>query len=116
MGLQLVIVIKFKPVYFQFTQEAMNLPDAVMAFLPLSSCNLLDQQFQLVMSTILKVTYAHMKSNLKREFGREIRITSTSSLCIAGVKIDPVLCSAGQSMNAFCWSYSLSYSQSYSRC
>lgn len=43
---------EFEHVYFRFTQESMTLPDAVLAFMLLASCNLSDNQVQLVMSAI----------------------------------------------------------------
>lgn len=60
---------EFERSYFRFTQEKMTLPDAVMAFMLLTSCSLSESQFQLVMSSMSMVTYENMKTSLKRIFG-----------------------------------------------
>ena len=53
----LKFVSEFEHMYFKFTRQDMDLPDAVMAFMLLASCNLLDIEVQLVMSAIQDVTY-----------------------------------------------------------
>jgi hypothetical protein len=65
-------VIEFEHVYFKFTKQDMKLPDSVMAFMLLASCNLSDSEQQLVMSAIADVSYSNMKSALKRIFAGEI--------------------------------------------
>ena len=54
-------IAEFEHQYFKFQQEGMNFPDPVMAFMPLSSCNLSESEVHLVMSAMNKVTYEGMK-------------------------------------------------------
>lgn len=76
---------EFERHYFRFTQEKMTLPDAVMAFMLLTSCSLSDPQFQLVMSGMTKITYENMKCSLKRIFSG--RLESSAQV---QVKEEPV--------------------------
>ena len=83
-------VSQFEHAYFTFTQEDMDLPDAVMAFMLLSSCNLQDNEVQLVMSAINKVTYNDMKLTIKRVFGQNICMQSTVREENVFIKSEPV--------------------------
>ncbi|KAK3875453.1 hypothetical protein Pcinc_019665 [Petrolisthes cinctipes] len=65
-------VAEIEHTYFQFKKQDMELPDSVMAFMLLASCNLSDGEQQLVMSAITDITYANMKSALNRIFAGEI--------------------------------------------
>ena len=47
----------------------MKLPNTVMAFMLLVSYSLSEAQFQLVMSSMPKISYENMKMSLKRIFG-----------------------------------------------
>ena len=59
----------FEHVSYNFASLKMNLPDAVMAFMLLASCNFAENEVQLVMSAISDVTYENMKAAIKRIFG-----------------------------------------------
>ena len=67
-------VSKFEHVYFKFSEQGMTLPDAVRAFMLLSSCNLCDSEQQLAMSAVIDVNYSNMKSALCRIFGSDISV------------------------------------------
>ena len=56
---------EFERYYYRFTQEKMKLPDTVVGFMLLVSCSLSEAQFQLVMSSIPKISYENMKMSLK---------------------------------------------------
>lgn len=73
-----VFINEFEHTYYKFTQESMTLPDAVMAFMLLASCNLTEDQSRLVMSAITEVTFENMKAALKRIYGVEIGYKKTS--------------------------------------
>ena len=79
-------VTKFEQVYFKFTQQDMKLPDAVMAFMLLASCELDENNRRVVMSGIGDVTYAGMKIALKRIF---CNIVPKGEACPFGVAIKP---------------------------
>ena len=83
-------VSEFEHHYFVFKSEEMTLPDPVMAFMLLASCDLNEQQVQLVMSAINPVSYDNMKSILLRVFGSEIGVKNVASSSSTTVKIEPV--------------------------
>ena len=92
-------VSKFEHKYFRFTQEGMTLPDSVMAFMLLASCNLPERETQIVMSAISEINYANAKSALKRVFGQQLSMQSpqesnaaVSAECTSGIKTEPVFC------------------------
>ena len=62
-------IIEFDHEYFAVTKKGITLPDTVVAFMLLASCNLDDKDVQLVMSGVTDVTSDNMKSALKRIFG-----------------------------------------------
>ncbi|KAK3874911.1 hypothetical protein Pcinc_020228 [Petrolisthes cinctipes] len=84
-------VAEFEHTYFQFKKQDMELPDSVMAFMLLASCNLSDGEQQLVMSAITDVTYANMKSALNRIFAGEICGQKYAPVPVSVVKSEPVL-------------------------
>ena len=53
---------EFDHVYYEFTEQSMSLPDSVIAFMLLASCNFSDSEMQLVMSAVTDVNYAAMSS------------------------------------------------------
>ena len=57
----------------------MNLPDPIIAFMLLSSCNLSETGVHLVMSVLNKVTYIGMKGILMRILGFDIKPMNLSS-------------------------------------
>lgn len=69
---------EFEHTYFKFTKQGMTLPDPVMAFMLLASCNLSDKEQQLVMSAISEVSLRNMKSALSRIFHGEISVSLQS--------------------------------------
>ena len=89
---------EFERAYFSFTQEGMTLPGPVMAFMLLASCNLTEQQFQLVMSAITDVNFDNMKSVLKRIFSADLGNSFGLSGEVA-VKLEPVFYSEEKSVN-----------------
>lgn len=62
----------FEHIYHKFSQQKMELPDSVKAFMLLAACNLNDSERQLVMSAITVVKYDKMAAALKRIFASEI--------------------------------------------
>ena len=76
---------EFERYYYRFTQEKMKLPDTVMAFILLVSCSLSEAQFQLVMSSMPKISYENMKMSLKRIFGGKLE-----SVMPCEIKFEPV--------------------------
>ena len=84
---------EFENIYFKFTKQGMTLPDPVIAFMLLASCNLSDDKVQLVMSAVRNVTLDEMKNVLKRVFGGETENTFSSD----AVKVEPVFQSAKSS-------------------
>lgn len=94
---------EFERVYYRFTQEGMVLPDAVMAFMLLTSCDLEDQQFQMVMSAIPDVSFTNMKSTLKRVFGAKVGVSGDglSSSNSSSIKVEPVFYNADQPSEVF---------------
>ena len=77
----------FENVYFKFTQQGMTLPDTVLAFMLLRAGNLEEVDRKVIMSSIKEVTYANMKSSLKRVFCDDAPKSEASSLQI---KSEPV--------------------------
>ena len=72
-------IVDFEHEYYCFKQEDMSLPDSVIAFMLLSSCNLLDTDVHLVMSALSEVTYDNMKAIILRIFGSNIHNSYSSS-------------------------------------
>ena len=90
-------VSEFEHKYFKFTQEGMKLPDSVMAFMLLASCDLPECETQIVMSAISEIGYASMKSILKRVFGTQLCVQSAQESkvdigveCPSNIKTEPV--------------------------
>ena len=71
-------ITEFEHIYFKFSEQGMTLPDPVIAFMLLASCNLADDKVQLVMSALSTVSFNEMKSVLKRVFGGEVANTFSS--------------------------------------
>ena len=69
----------FEHMYYKFSQENMVLPDAVMSYILLSSCNLSENHVHLVMSALNNVTYKDMKAIIMRVFGSDVKQGPTSS-------------------------------------
>ena len=91
----------FEHTYYKFTKQDMTLPDSVMAFMLLASCNLSDKEQQLVMTAMSEVTYQNMKSALSRIFHGEVSVhpntqpqTQVSTTQGSGVKSEPVFLGA----------------------
>ena len=72
-------IAEFEHQYFKFQQEGMNLPDPVIAFMLLSSCNLSETEVHLVMSALNKVTYEGMKGIIMRIFGSDMKTMNLSN-------------------------------------
>ena len=81
---------EFEHKYYEFTRQGMQLPDPVMAFMLLASCNLSESETQLVMSAISDVTYDIMKSTIKRVFDRSVGRQNYSDHNSNIVKTEPV--------------------------
>ena len=80
--------------YYKFTKHGMSLPDTVLAFRLLESCNLDEIHFQLAMSTTISITFENMRATLKRMFGGGFKgETSHNSgeVLPSTVKVEPVL-------------------------
>ena len=58
----------------------MKLLDTVMAFMLLVSCSLSEAQFQLLMSSMPKISYENMKMSLKRIFGCKLESVMPSEI------------------------------------
>ena len=58
----------------------MKLPDTVSAFMLLVSCSLSEAQFQLVMSSMPKISYENKKMSLKRIFGGKLESVMPSEI------------------------------------
>ena len=92
-------VSEFEHKYFKFTQEGMTLPDSVMAFMLLASCDLPERETQIVMSAIYEISYVNVKSTLKRVFGQHLGAQSAQesgvdigAQCPLSIKTEPVFC------------------------
>ena len=79
-------IIEFDHEYYAFTKQNMTLPDTVVAFMLLASCNLEEKEVQVVMSGVNDVTSDNMKKALKRIFGAGIADQYSSSQ----IKSEPV--------------------------
>lgn len=77
----------FEHQYFKFQQEDMTLPDAVVAYMLLSSCSLTPSNVHLVMSALNKVTYESMKAIIMRVFGSEVKQNTEISDCNSSLEI-----------------------------
>ena len=77
----------------------MVLPDAVMAFMLLASCNLSDSDSHLVMTGITDVTYEGMRAALLRIFGHKFTTGNLVQSIGSGVevKVEPTLCAESKS-------------------
>ena len=65
-------VAEFEQVYYKFTQQDMTLPDPVMAFMLLASCELDENDRRMVMTAVTDVSFENMKFALKRIFCNNI--------------------------------------------
>ncbi|KAK3872293.1 hypothetical protein Pcinc_022626 [Petrolisthes cinctipes] len=91
-------VAEFEHTYFKFTKQGMTLPDSALAFMLLASCNLSDNEQQLVMSAISDVSLKNMKGALSRIFHGEISVQSSGQIhktVMGDVKSEPVLLGGG---------------------
>ncbi|KAK3889741.1 hypothetical protein Pcinc_006306 [Petrolisthes cinctipes] len=87
-------VAEFEHTYFKFTKQGMTLPDSVLAFMLLASCNLSDNEQQLVMSAISDVSLKNMKGALSRIF--HVQSSGQIHKTVMGdVKSEPVLLGGG---------------------
>ena len=87
---------EFEHTYFKFTKQAkqdMTLPDSVMAFMLLASCNLSDNEQQLVMSAISEISLKNMKGALGRSV-QSAKPINKPVMC--DVKSEPVLLGGGR--------------------
>ena len=81
---------EFEHIYYNFALQGMQLPDPVQAFMLLASSNLNENERQLVMSAITDVTYANMKSALKRIFSDDVGVSVKSNLKLSEeIKTEP---------------------------
>ena len=88
-GLPIVqFISEFEHVYYEFKQQSMTLPDSVMAFMLLASCNFSHSKQQLAMSAVSDVTYENMTPTVKCIFGGGIRVTTPTPS--VSVKTEPV--------------------------
>lgn len=79
----------FERLYFKFSQYDMKLPDAVLAYRLLESCNLADIHFQLAMTTINKITFGNMKDTLRRIFSGGVVNSVNTNSTEDKIKIEP---------------------------
>ena len=63
---------EFDRKYYQFKSHGMELPDAVLAFRLLESCNISDIHFQLAMSTAGDITFENMRKTLRKIFTQSL--------------------------------------------
>ncbi len=88
-------MVEFHRRYYKFKKHGMELPDQVLAFRLLKSCNMSDIHFQLAMSTTTTTTFEEMKKTLQRMFGDGIVDHDLSGKGASGesvqVKAEPVL-------------------------
>ena len=63
---------EFDRKYYQFKSHGMVLPDAVLAFRLLASCDLSDIHFQLAMSTAGDITFENMRKTLRKIFTQSL--------------------------------------------
>ena len=77
----------FEHAYFNFKAQDMKLPDSVMALMLLASSMLSDSESQLVMSSLVEVTYSAMKSALKRIFDKNVE--KAPAIATVDVKSEP---------------------------
>ena len=83
-------VTDFEHVYYKFEQQDTKLPDTVMAFMLLAACNLNEDDCKLVMSATSDVSYANLKSALKRIFAEKSSSAAVSGVSHVPVKSEPV--------------------------
>ena len=89
-------VSEFEFLYYKFKSAEMTLPDAVLAFMLLSSCNLSINNQHLVLSAISEITYDKTRTAILRIFGKSVDtspITDSKSAATdeAVIKTEPVL-------------------------
>ena len=95
-------IAEFEHGYFKFQKEDMRLPDAVMAFMLLSSCNLAESDVHLVMSALSDITFKNMKSVLKRVFASSMKQNGESSKFEnIDIKVEPVFQASDESQESF---------------
>ena len=73
-------VSEFEHIYYKFTKNGMTLPDSVVAFMLLASCNLDEKDVQIVMSAVADVKYDTMKNTIKRVFGSSIKTIPSANI------------------------------------
>ena len=87
-------LVEFDRRYYKFKKHGMELPDQVLAFRLLKSCDVSDIHFQLAMSTTITITFEEMKKTLQRMFGGGIVDHSLSGNVHSDtvqVKSEPIL-------------------------
>ena len=87
---------EFEFLYYKFKTAEMTLPDAVLAFMLLSSCNLSINNQHLVLSAMSEITYDNTRTAILRIFGKSVDsspITDSKSAATddAVIKTEPVL-------------------------
>ena len=86
---------EFEFLYYRFKTAEMTLPDAVLAFMLLSSCNLSINNQHLVLSAMSEITYDNTRTAILRIFGKSVDtspITDSKSAAAddAVIKTEPV--------------------------
>ena len=84
-------IVEFDHVYYEFVLQGMELPDSVMAFMLLASCNFDENAIQLVMSAVPIVSYENMKAAIRRIFEGSIKMNNSEGTQDVVVKSEPTL-------------------------
>ena len=85
-------ICKFEHMYYNFKKQGMELPDTVIAFMLLESCNLEEKDKQLILSAMTEIKFDGMKAALKRVFGGKI-----CSVINKEIKSEPVFETSSES-------------------
>ena len=90
-------VSEFEFLYYKFKCEEMTLPDAVLAFMLLSSCELSINDQHLALSAISEITYDNTRAAILRIFGQSVDTSPISGSKSATpedvvIKSEPVFC------------------------
>ena len=72
-------VTEFEHAYYKFSTDGMKLPDSVISLMLLAACSLEEKEVQIVMSSMVDVTYDIMKATIKRVYGSSINTSLTNS-------------------------------------
>ena len=93
-GEMMNFICEFEHTIFQFKQQGMELPDPVMAFMLLASCNLSESDSHLVMTGVREVTYESMRAALLRVFGHKFSASNTMQTVgnMIELKTEPTFC------------------------